>query len=87
MSSEQAKYFSDLDTSILKWSVDLGKAEVQAASLRETLSSLYQSRQKQMMLAISGFGLDPSTVLAVQLGVDGLLSVETLDLPEAPPEA
>lgn len=87
MVPEQAKYFSDLDISIMKWSVDLGKAELQAASLRETLSSLYQSRQKQMIAALAGFGLDPSTVLAAQLGVDGTLIVEMLDAPSAHPES
>lgn len=80
---EQAKYFSDLDNSILKWSVDLGKAELQADSVRETLKSLYQSRQKQVIAALTGLGLNPSAVAAVQVGVDGTLSVEMADTPEA----
>lgn len=83
VSPEQSKYFSDIDNSILKFSVELGRAVLQVDSVKGTLSTLYQSRQKQMLSVLEGVGLDPTTVAAFKIAPDGTLVV---DLHDGPPQ-
>lgn len=78
---DRAKYFSDIDGSILKWSMELGRAVLQADSIKETLGTLYQSRQKNMLAVLAEHGLDPSLCTAAKLGPDGNIVVEMQDGP------
>jgi len=84
LTPEQAKYFSDVDGSILQWSVELGKAELQLDSVRNTLKTLYQARQKSMTQAIERAGLDPASVVSARVD-PGALSLEVEVRDDSPP--
>lgn len=67
LTPEQAQYFNDVDGSILQWSVELGKVELQADSIKGTLRTLYQARAKSLSEAVEKAGLDPALVSSARV--------------------
>ncbi len=84
LTPEQSHYFADVDGSILQWSTELGKVELQADSIKGTLRTLYQSRAKHLSAAIEKAGLDPALVVSARVDPrSNLLEVELRE-PGAP---
>ncbi len=79
---ESRQAFQDIDRSILHWSVELGKAELQAEAARRTLSGLYEARMKQMNSCIVAAGVDPSTAHSAKVDGEGKMIVEVADVVE-----
>jgi len=82
LSPEQRQYFTDVDNSILHHSVELGKIELQAESLKSTLGTLYQARMKHMnsVLEKAGFASPDCSGARVE---GGTVVVQVAD-PSAP---
>lgn len=73
---DQRRHFSEIDQSILRWSVELGKAVLQVDSMKRTISDLYEARLKQMNAAIVSAGIDPADAAAAKIDGEGKLIVE-----------
>jgi hypothetical protein len=84
LTPEKAKYFAEVDGSILQWSTELGKVELQADSIRGTLRTLYQSRARHLSEAIAEAGISPSLVVSARVDPrTNTLEIELQD--QAPP--
>lgn len=79
LTPDQRKYFTDVDNSILHHSVELGKIELQAESLKSSLGTLYQARMKQMNAVVEQAGLDLGEVLGARVDPSGNIVVQVKD--------
>ena len=77
---DQRRHFSEIDQSILRWSVELGKAILQVDSMKRTVSDLYEARLKQMNAAIISVGVDPVDAARARVDGSGNLVVEVADV-------
>jgi ribulose bisphosphate carboxylase small subunit len=84
VSEEKCGHLMNLDSSIVQWSITVGKLSVDLDSAKANLAGMYRSRASNLNEQIKLAGIDPSQVLNAKIDPStGTVVVEVKDSPEA----
>ena len=74
----------NLDSSIIQWSITVGKLSIDLDAAKANLSGMYRSRASNLNELIKAVGIDPNQVLNAKIDPStGIIVVELKDQPEA----
>lgn len=77
---EKCQHFMNLDSSIIQWSITVGKLSVDLDSAKANLAGMYRSRASNLNEQIKEAGIDPSQVLNAKIDPStGTIVVELKD--------
>ncbi len=80
LSDDQKNYFTDVDNSIMRHSVELGKLQLQADSVKDSLGTMYAARMKRLNTVVAELGADPQKCVSVRVE-RGELVIQTSEDP------
>jgi hypothetical protein len=84
VSEETCQHLMNLDSSIVQWSITVGKLSIDLDSAKANLSGIYRSRASNLNEQIKLAGINPAQVLNAKIDPStGIVVVEVKDPPEA----
>lgn len=84
ISEDRCQHFMNLDSSIIQWSITVGKLSIDLDSAKANLAGMYRSRASNLNDLIKAAGIDSSQVLNAKIDPStGTMIVELKDQPEA----